>query len=279
MVDGPVSNRRFSRRVVRQAIVIGAAVVMAMIVIIGGSYLYRAGVQSRAEAAKQAREAAAQSIARELAAPFLKLRADMSALTRDPDIVMLFERADPAALEQEAARRAQVFPGALKLRFFLPGRYELDTTSDPPLSYISLDLLRRAEESAGPISLEAHLLGKPGQHIVLVDSIRNTAGQLIGLAHLSLDVALFEQTISGLAPGGGYLELRQADGGRTATLAATGKGPGAGEPVIVSVADSRWNVAYWPAGGGAPPGPPAPTRAGHSAPAPAPPRAVGDRAE
>ncbi len=245
MTEGPVTNRRFSRRLVHQALVIGGSALALVVFIAAGYWIYQSRARSQAEAATAAANAHAEEIASKVAAPFSALRTQLVKLGGDAQVISAFESGDSARLQSLADEHQGSFSSALKLRLLPPGWTEPDPTARPPLTYASLDMLRRAEESNAPVSTEAHMFGSENQHIVMVAPALNAAGQLRGLLHLSLDVALFNEIMATIEVHDGKAELRQTDGGKVAVLGSAGTGPGAGNPVVVSVGDTRWNIAYF----------------------------------
>jgi cbb3-type cytochrome oxidase subunit 3 len=248
MVQGPVTDRRFSRRAVRQALLIGAGVLVVAGLAGGGWFAYRSAARSAAEEAAAALQAEAQAVAGRAIDPINEASRKLLALGKDPEIVALFEQRDIEGLEAAAARHTADFASAIKLRLLLPGGYGLEPDAQPPLSFASLDMLGNAERSPVPVAVEAHGFGTPNQHIVIIRRAANKADQLIGLLHLSLDVAILETGLSALDLGRSYVELQQPAGGKTAVLAKAGSGS-KGQPIIVSVPNTRWNLAYWPVGG------------------------------
>lgn len=250
MVEGPVSNRRFSRRVVRKAITIAVCVIVFFVVIGGGWTLYSKMSADAAKAEKEAKELAARNIAAQVHESLRVVKTKLTTLAKDKTTVLLFEeRLDAADLLLVAEEKQAEFEQALKLRYLKPGSYEADSTSVPPLSYASLDMLNKAETS-NQINAEVHLYGTPNQHIVMIERVVNSVFELVGLLHLSLDVAFFDNLASQLAAEGGYAELTQGSGGRTQTLAKVGNAQlKQGTPTTVSVNDTRWIVSYWSGGG------------------------------
>lgn len=246
MVDGPVTNRRFSRRQVRQAMIAGAAVLLVLIIAIGGWSFYSGSSETAQIEEKQGLETVAKQQADKLAGFFSGISAQLKALAQDKSVLLLFEQQDDILLGDGGDQRVNQFDSALRLRMLMPGQYELDTESNPPLSYASLDLLRQAEQSTSASGMEVVLFGSPQQHIVIVQRVTNQAGELIGLLHLSLDVALFKQATDTLALSESYVELRQAARGRPLVLAKQGDAAyQGGEPVVVGVNGTRWTLAYW----------------------------------
>lgn len=248
MIEGPVTNRRISRRLERQLKLFGGAALLLALVGAGAYWFYQGQVRSESAAAGAAAKEAAQGVASDVAAPFVALRAQLVQLGGSAEVIAAFEGGDPAALEALAERHAADFRAALKLRLLNPGNVELQPAAQPPLSFASLDMLRHVQESAAPVGAEMHLFNTPGQHIVLAAPALDGAGQLRGLLHLSLDAGLAQQVLDEIGLKAGRAELRQAAGAKEVVFAATGA-VAAGKPVIVAVPDTRWNIAYFPAGG------------------------------
>jgi len=244
MVEGPVSRRRFSRRQIRQAIIAGVAIIAVLIVVIVGWYMFSASMQSSQEADRQQLDEQARAHASSIAGFIKGINATLSEYVGSESIQSLFESADPARLAQEAESAKAMFPSALKVRLLLPGEYELDSTSRPPLTYGSLDILNKAERTNGTIAAEVLLFGSENQHIVLVDRVKNQSDQLIGIVHLSLDVGLLGEVMSSLQPGAAYLEIRQS--GSPLVLGKSGDASlKSGDPVTTSIEGTLWTLAYW----------------------------------
>jgi len=246
MVDGPVTNRRFSRRVVRKAVAISAGVLIFFIVVGGGWALYSKNVADAEEANREANEAMARDIASQVQKHLGTVKAKLSVLAKDQQTISLFEGgADNAALLAMAEEKKSLFAQALKLRYIKPGSYELDNISIPPLSYASLDMLKKAETTS-QVNSEVHMFGTPNQHIVIIERVVNNAFELIGLLHLSLDVSFFDSFAKDLSLDNGYAELTQRGSGKTLILTKIGSGGARqGEATTVSVNDTRWIIAYW----------------------------------
>ena len=244
MVQGPVSQRKFSRRTVRQAILITVVVIIALLLVAGGWYFISANRQSSQEARQKAMEEQANSLAQDVAAPFNVISSQLQDLAKQPELIALFKQDDALQIAAEADNYIGQFDSALKLRFFLPGGYALDNDSIPPLSFASLDLLHKTEESKEGSVTEVHLFGGPKQHIVSVQRVEDKGGELVGLIHLSLDVGLFEKVFSQLkVPDGGYMELKQ---GASIELGKAGDPQyKSGNPIIISIPGTRWSVFYW----------------------------------
>jgi phosphomannomutase / phosphoglucomutase len=253
MVEGPVSSRRFSRRQIRSVLMIVGGVIAALVIVIGGWQFYSSSSKSAAVETQRQLDEFAKQQAQQIAIPFATLDKQLAALAQDPAVIALFSAADKMNLVSTAADRLAQFESALKLRFILPGKYALDNESIPPLSYGSLDLIKRAESSTAAIAAEAHLLGGPKEHIVMLKRVKDPAGEIIGFVHLSLNIELFAKAVAGLDLNEAYLELQQGAGSKALTLAKQGNADlRVGEPSTMSVAVTRWTVALWTSSGSAP---------------------------
>ncbi len=246
MVDGPVTNRRFSRRAVRKAVIISVSVLVFFLVA-GGVWKIFSSLSASAEKEElEAKDAAARSIATNVQQNLEQIKGKLSALAKDVQTIELFQQgADAAALSTVAAEKESLFDQALKLRYLKPGVYPLNDGEVPPLSYASLDMLNKAETTS-QINTEVHLFGAPNQHIVMIERVVNNAFELIGLLHLSLNVSLLNNLLQGIELEDGYAELTQRAAGKTLVLAKVGDvSQRQGAPTTVGVSDTRWIIAYW----------------------------------
>jgi len=221
--------------------------VLALLIIVGGGwYLISFLSEKSAQESARTRQEVATKQAAAVADSFAPIRGQLAELAGNADIMMLFESGDYDGLAQEAGRRMNQFDYALRLRFLLPGNYELDSTSTPQLGFASLAMLRRAESTSDVINPEAIMLGTDDAHIVFIERVKNAAGDNIGLIHLSLADNLFEQSLSGISLPAAYVELQQGAGDKTLILASRGDvGLKQGEPVISGIKGTGWNLAYW----------------------------------
>ncbi len=246
MVDGPVSNRRFSRRQIRSFLMVGGGIIVALVVAVGGWKFYTSSRQAAAEQAQQEQEAYIAARASEVATPFSAQQARLDELAAAPATIALFVAGDQAGLDAAAGKALANFDRGLKLRYLLPGRYELDNNSNPPLGYASLDLLRRVEKDGSSVAMEALLLGSDRQHIVMLSAVKDEEESVIGILHLSLSVDLFKSGLAAVDLPGGYLELQQGAGAKVQVLASAGDAAlKTGEAISTIVRGTRWKVAVW----------------------------------
>jgi phosphomannomutase/phosphoglucomutase len=246
MVDGPVSNRRFSRRAVRQAITISVVVLVIFVVAGGGWALFSKISADAVKAENDAKEKMARDIAAHVQKNVTEIKDELSTLAKDQATVSLFlENTDADALSLAADEKQSLFDNALKLRFLKSRSYEADSSAVPPLSYASIEMLSKAETS-NQVNAEAHLFGTPNQHVVFIERVVNDSFEVVGLIHLSLDVEVFKAFAEGLVVNDGYAELIQRGAGKEMSLNSFGNNTFKnGEATTVSVNDTRWIIAYW----------------------------------
>ena len=246
MVEGPVIQRRFKRRTVRNVILISIGLVVGLSVIGGGLFLFKKQTEESQVQSQTALDAVARDIATRIQPTFKQVADKLDALAGDEHVVSLLEEDEQGALSALAVKLENQFDSVLKLRLLRPGAYGLDNESYPPISYASLDLLKRAEKSSGHPGAEVHMFGSPKEHIVFVHRVNNKKGNLVGLIHLSLNTDLFGKALSGLGSIPGYIELIQQTEGTRLVLGKYGDAAFRhGNPIISTVFDSRWSIAYW----------------------------------
>jgi len=244
---GPVSGRRIKRRTLRNVTIVAVVtiVVLAMLVV---AYHFSA---LRSEKAKQDNlaelETTANHIGEVVSQPLNQIAGQLDKILKEHDFASLFIAADMNALSGKAEALKEIIPSALKVRLFPPGQYQLDRESKPPLGYASLDLLKQAEQSVNRMGAEVHAFGNPDAHLVLVRRITDDADALLGLLHLSLEVAPFISLDEAAKGVGGYVELVQVIGGRRLLLNKAGNAKfRQGEPVVTrEVPGTHWRINYW----------------------------------
>lgn len=188
----------------------------------------------------------AEDLARQVANTLADTIKTLEILSRDEDLIKLLQTGDEAALAVKAEELTAGFKGALRLRLIRPGTANRDMSTQPPLGYASLDMLRRAETTKEPIPAEFHSIGNGSQHIVMIQRIRDNAGQLVGLIHLALDPAILNAAVAGLGLTEVYVEITQpAPGEAPLVVATSGTPPGDIKPSQAPVPGTRWTVALY----------------------------------
>jgi phosphomannomutase/phosphoglucomutase len=215
----------------------------------GAWYLVNSMREAAKITARQELEAHARELSAGVAATFEGIAGQLKTLANAKTTTALFEQNDPMILDQQGEILGARFQASRKLRLVLPGAYQLDDSSAPPLSFACLDMLRRAENSSAIIGAEAHLFGTGKEHIVMVERVTNEAGNLIGLLHLSLASSILQQAVAVLQLDAAYVELQQRISGKPLVLAKQGDGSlRTGEPITTSINGTRWSLAYWDKG-------------------------------
>ena len=241
MIKARGSSRRFGRRQIYTAIAASLAVVVA----VGGWLLLSGWSEHVSKDARLKRQASAQNIAGQVAERLITYERSLAGLAARPETRALFATADPVALAAAGERHVRRFAGALKLRYILPGNYQLDNASFPPLSYASLDMLIQAEADIDTLT-EVHLHGTPTAHVVILEPVRNQTPRPAGFLHLSLSTAILNDLLSDIGPDEGYAELIQPVSDSNLVLAMTGLAAARqADPARADVPGTRLQIAYW----------------------------------
>ena len=244
MGKASVSSRRFSRGQID--IVFIAAVLLALVIGAGGWLLLSGLSDHVGRDMLLQRQTGAQNIAGRVGERLAAYQGSLADLAARPETRGVFAAADPAELAALGQRHARRFAGALKLRYILPGNYQPDNASFPPLSYASLDMLRQAETS-GDAPAEVHLHGTPAAHVVLLQRVNSAAFAPAGFLHLSLDPTILDALLGSIEQDAGYAELIQPVSGRAIVLATAGEAAARqGDATLADIPGARFKVAHWP---------------------------------
>ena len=238
MGEGPATGRKSRPSTMRHALIISGDVVVLLLLVFGGVFTVQ-NVSAKAEQKTQAAD--------KIAVPIAAIKKQLQALAQDETIVTLFAEADSVALESEGEKKRSLFESALKLRLLLPGKYQTDREAMPPMSFASVDLLRRAEKSATSVAAEVHGMGGDGVHVALVSRVTDVDDtNLVGLLHLSMPLSLIESVTSKFDVPGTYIEIQQGKGAKALTLAMAGDAKlRNGDPTVAGIIGTKWYVASW----------------------------------
>ena len=163
----------------------------------------------------------------------------------DEELINIFSM-EADAMQAEADSMLGNFSGALKLRFFKPGKYDLDRDAKPPLGFASVALLRSLEKSDNDIAVEYHLANSPDKHMVIVRKVSDADGNLAGLVHLSLDPAPLLKILEQQDSTDTYFELSQPVGNKVVALVTGGDDSlRIGKPVTVNVPGTHLQIDIW----------------------------------
>ena len=244
MVVGPVTDRKYERSKIRKLKLTGAKVAstcaafLLLFVFAGNSTVQNVSAKSDQEELKDISTQAADKVADRIAA----IKKQLNDLAQDHAVVKLFTEADIDALESEGEQKKTAFESGLKLRLLLPGKYKTDREAVPPLSFASIDLLKRAEASVSNVAAEVHSFGNDGAHVALVSRVTDTDKKLLGLLHLSMPLSVIESVTSTFNFAETYLEIRQ----KAIALSKSGDAKfRQGMSVSVGVKGTKWNAASW----------------------------------
>jgi len=244
MVAGPAIGREYKRNKISKLKLTGAKVAstcaafLLLFVFAGNSTVQNVSAKSDQEELKDISTQAADKVADRIAA----IKKQLNDLAQDQAVVKLFTEADIDALESEGEQKKTAFESALKLRLLLPGKYKTDREAVPPLSFASIDLLKRAEASVSNVAAEVHSFGNDGAHVAFVIRVTDTDKKLVGLLHLSMPLSVIESVTSTFNFAETYLEIRQ----KAIALSKSGDAKfRQGMSVSVGVKGTKWNAASW----------------------------------
>ncbi|MFA5627577.1 MAG: hypothetical protein WCX90_04490 [Thiohalomonadaceae bacterium] len=172
----------------------------------------------------------------------------IATIGRSQEINELVSTGDQARLNEQLGQLQTIFPSVLRVRFIALGDEQPDETTEPPLGYACLELVRLAEAGEEP-PLEVHA-GK-SRHIDLLRPVVGADGQILGTVLVAMDAAILQSRVTSLLPSmGGYVELYQAVENKLLPLVSAGDKQlserSSGH--AVTVAGTVWQLRYWTPG-------------------------------
>ncbi len=174
-----------------------------------------------------------QTLGRSLSQTLGLYHESMKGLASDTDLAGLLSETDDGELVRGEQRLARLIPGVLRVRLLPPEHDKTDTSTQPPLSFASLALLRAAEQEVEPPLLELHHAGAYQAHLAGVAAIRNARGEVEGLVHLAYDTKSLRTRLDELPASLGRVELQQIVDGNYVTLFANAGEATPGETELI----------------------------------------------
>jgi phosphomannomutase/phosphoglucomutase len=220
---------------------------VALVVIIGGGMFFSSMQESARLAEQEALELKTTSLASEISGTFSNIQNQLKELAQELEVIQYFKAGDPAIQNARVTEYQNRFDHALLLRMLFPGNYVQDSSVIPPFSFASLEMMRRAQ-SGSRTAAEVHLFGTDEQHVVMINSVADEGGEVIGFLHLSLDVSTIEQSMSGITPDNYYVEVQPGIGKKLVLASKGDAGLKEGEPVSKLIPLTSLRLAYWEEG-------------------------------
>ena len=138
----------------------------------------------------------------------------------------------------------------IRLRLVPASTTDPDTRGPLPISFSTIELLRRAERGATAVPAEMHQVGTPDMHAAVAVPVAGPGdGKLRGLLVAALPAGALQQSLDAFGRQGGRYELVQRIGDRSVSLGANaGAPPATGRPAYeAEVPGTIWRVMVWPA--------------------------------
>ena len=247
-MQGPVSGRRFKRRVVRNVIVGVCLLLLAVGAIFGGRYYSSKIAAEKEQQQAAANEAVAARFIDSVSAKLQPSLDEINKLAASDSLRAAFQ--DVATLNDKEKALSQQIKDALQVRLFLPGQYSSDSESTSSISFATLDMLRQAETTAAVVPVELHNFGTDNAHLVVIRRVMDADNKkLIGLMYVGLAAAPYLKLNSQPQANEGYVELAQSVGGNSLVLDKVGTaGFRQGAPIEKHIAGTRLVIDYWPQG-------------------------------
>ncbi|PCJ48004.1 MAG: phosphoglucomutase [Gammaproteobacteria bacterium] len=171
----------------------------------------------------------------------------LEVIARTSDVVKSFEKESAIDVKALELSLSKILPKAKGVRLIHIGTNDIDETSNPPISNVTLELMRNSSrgQKAPP---EVVKVGKPDQYIAMVENVVNANNEIVGYVLAGVDVSIINDGLKDIRSIPGYIEFRQEFSGTVHILGSVGDAAlKQGEPLnISSLENSLWQMAYWP---------------------------------
>ncbi len=164
-----------------------------------------------------------------------------------PELQQALKQQNITAIRQEEKQLSSRFPKVLGVRILLPQLLQTDLKSTPPITNVTLDLIRRAAKGE-KLSPEVVHVGQPDEYVAIIQRVEEN-GKLLGLILAGFDISVINDALEKIQSVPGYLELRQTFENVNHKLGTHGD-PSLkiGEPLGRGrLKGTPWEMAYWPA--------------------------------
>ena len=162
----------------------------------------------------------------------------------DPQLVDNIKKADVNQMKVIEQRLASRLPMVKGVRILDASTYEVDEQSSPPITNVTLQLIRNLQ-TRSTVMHEAINSGKKDEHVAVILKINNTDKIVL----IGVDLEIFEKALpkERLVPG--YYEFLQSFANQNLAITSIGEAKyKVGEPLgIARLNSTQWRVAFWPA--------------------------------
>ena len=172
----------------------------------------------------------------------------LEVIARSPDVIDSFTPNTRVDIKKVEASLANILPKAIGVRLVKIGTLDVDLESIPPISNVTLELLRNSGRGRKQPP-EVVKVGQPDQYIAMVENVLNNQGTIVGYVLAGIDISIINEGLQSIRSIPGYIEFRQEFSGAVHILGAVGDASlKSGDALnISSLENSLWQIAYWPA--------------------------------
>ncbi len=171
----------------------------------------------------------------------------LEVIARSPDVIESFTKTSTDDIKKIETRLKNILPKAIGVRLVPLGTLDIDMSSVPPISNVTLELLRNSGRGRKQPP-EVVKVGQPDQYIAMVENVINDKGDIVGYVLAGIQVSIINDGLQDIRSIPGYIEFRQEYSGSVHILGSVGdvalkQGP----PMNISgLENSLWQMAYWP---------------------------------
>ena len=171
----------------------------------------------------------------------------LDVIARSPDVINSLAPTSTIDRKELEANLTKLLPKAIGVRLVKLGTLDIDMESVPPISNVTLELLRKSGRGQKQPP-EVVRVGQPDQYIAMVENVLAPGGDIVGYVLAGIDISIINDGLQEIRSIPGYIEFRQVYSGSVHILGSVGnKALKQGKALNISSLDnSLWQMAYWP---------------------------------
>ncbi len=220
-----------------------------IVLLVAGALIYQLYAGTAERYLQQRVHALAGEVTYRLASLMQDYAAAVQVAASDPQVVAALGGGDGVNIANAELRLRKRFSNALRVQLLRPNAENAELGRFPQLGFADLDMVRGAERTGSGAPVEAHLFGTEEAHIDILRAVRDAeGGPILGHLLVSYGGDLLRQALEQVALGAGFVRvLQRNEGGNPLLLVERGdRGLMSGEPRVVTLAGTRWQLSYWP---------------------------------
>ena len=145
----------------------------------------------------------------------------LEVIARSPNVINSFSNTTDEEIKNIEASLKNILPKAIGVRLVKLGTLDIDLESVPPISNVTLELLRNSGRGRKQPP-EVVRVGQPDQYIAMVENVIDSQGDIVGYVLAGIEISIINDGLQNIRSIPGYIEFRQTYSGSVHILGSVG---------------------------------------------------------